>query len=183
MVTFADENEVGGGRIRSDGGGDGGVYVDGPAAFKAGSHCRRATSFSGPSIASRPVTSLGRIVIDLSDRVWPSCSDLLRCPTYANELDVCGPNEIADVAWLPIGCSRRTQPASPCRSASSRTSVSTGFRVGLRGDTGVSGSGTTRTMTTAGTNAIGELWQISGRTKTLLGRYRMPLRATVSPRP
>ena len=120
-------------------------------------------------------------MLDLSDRVWPSSP--CPSPTYANQLDVCGPNEVADVRLVADRLFSANATGLTVPFSLEPDFHSTAFELDFVETLAVSGSGTTRTMTTAGTNAIGELWQISGRTKTLLGRYHMPLRATVSPRP
>lgn len=178
-VTLADVEDFGGrgAMIRSDGG----DYVDGEACVQSWFALPKGNFFLRTVNSRSTCPSPRRIVIDLSQRVWPSppCSG----PTGPGQLDVCGVNEVADVRLVAdrlfsADATRLTVPFS-LEPDFRATAFELDFVETLAV---ITESDTERTMTTAGTSAFADLWQISGRTKTLLGRYEMPLRATVLPK-
>lgn len=185
-VTLADLVGSATSRIRSDGGGNDGIYVNGEGCVQSWYALPKGNFFLRTVTSQSPcgdTVSLRRIVIDLSDRVWPlACSDpgFEYVPDrYGNTLDVCGPNLVPDVRMVADRLFSANATALTLPFSLQPDFRYTAFELDFVETLAVTGTGTTRTMT-AGENATAELWQISGRTKTLLGRYRVPLHATVT---
>ena len=184
-VTFAPSVGLSLSGIRSDGGGGGGVYADGDDCVQAWYALPKGNFFLRTVNSQTSCEGLSRrIVIDLSFRVWPAAP----CPIltnyvadrYENLLDVCGPNEVADVRLVADRLFSANATALNVPFSLQPDFRYTAFELDfVETLTVVQGVGGSRKMT-AGENAIAELWQISGRTKTLLGRYRVPLSATVT---
>jgi hypothetical protein len=171
-------------RIRSDGGGVDGSYLDGEDCVQSWYALPKGNFFLR-TVTSQPpcgdTVSVRRIVIDLTDRVWPST-----CPgpqyvadRYGNTLDVCGSNNVPDVRLVADRLFSANATALDVPFSLQPDFRYTAFELDFVETLSVTGAGATRTMT-AGANAISELWQISGRTKALVGRYRVPLSATVT---
>lgn len=129
--------------------------------------------------------SVRAIVIDLKERSWPSACSGPGLESvedgYGNTLDLCGKNQVPDARMIAERLFSANATALNVPFSLRPDFRHTAFELTFVETLTVTGGSTTRTMTT-GENAIAELWQISGRTKTLLGRYRVPVSATVTAR-
>lgn len=188
-VVFADQSPLGSpARIRSDRTPpDDPAYVDGTDcvqawyAPKANFFMRTVTSAlpaCGPTVAVRA------LVLDFSDRVWP----VVGCPgpglVYAYDannrpLDICGPNDVPDARLVADRLFSATATKLDIPFSLEPDFRNTAFELNYVETLAVSAVGSGRAMT-AGPGALAELYATSGRTKTLLGRYRMPAQITVT---
>ena len=188
-VVFADQSGSGEPyRVRSDEGvvenPTDGAYLDTVECVQAwyaskGNFFMRTVTSAPPCGASVAIRAL---VVDLSDRVWPgACSE--PSMTYPNGVpfDLCGSNAIADARLVADRLFSASATRLDIPFSLSPNFNTTAFELTFVETLAVSSSGTGRTMT-AGPDALAELYAISGRTKTLLGRYEMPLQATVRAR-
>lgn len=191
-VVFADRLDVAvPARIRSDQGAledlTDGAYQDGTDCVQAwyaarGNFFMRTVTSAAPC---GPTVMLRSLVLDFTQRVWPSgcgAEQELVYDAAGRSLDVCGVTAIPDARLV----ADRLFSASATRldipfslTADFRT---TSFELTFVETLVVSAAGSGRTMT-APAGAIAELYALSGRTKTLLGRYRMPAQVTVTAAP
>jgi hypothetical protein len=190
-VVFADQSGPGTPyRVRSDQGAPedptDGAYVDTLDCVQAwysskGNFFMRTVTSAPPCGAS---VALRALVVDLSDRVWPgACSGPAWVTDENNlQLDTCGSsNDIADARLVADRLFSASATRLDIPFSLSPNFNTTPFELTFVETLAVSPSGTGRTMTAA-PGALAELYAISGRAKTLLGRYRMPLKATVRAR-
>lgn len=180
-VTLADEVGAVSGRIHSDGGGP---YLNGQGCVQSWFALPKGNFFLRTVTSAPPcgdTVSLRAIVVDLNDRIWPSACFGPETVTdrYGNTLDLCGSNLVPDVRMVADRLFTANATALTVPFSLQPDFRYTAFELDFVETLTVAGTGTTRTMT-AGADAIAGLWQISGRTKTLLGHYRVPLSATVT---
>lgn len=182
-VTFAEATAPETFRIRSDGGGNQGIYLDGEDCVQSWYALPKGNFFLRTVRSSSPcgqAVAIRALVLDFSDRVWPpSCEGLVE-DRYGNTLDTCGVNHVADARLIADTLYSGSATALDIPFSLQPDFRYTAFQLDFVETLAVSVSGAGRTMTAAPT-AIAELWQIDGRSKTLLGRYRMPVAATVTP--
>jgi hypothetical protein len=185
-VTFADSVGTATARVRSDGG-TLAAYFDGLEcvqtwyALPKGNFFLRNVTSNSPCDEPNPPR---RLVLDFSDRSWPSgpCVGPLVADRYLNLLDPCGVNSVDDARLVADKLFSANATALNIPFSLQPDFRYTAFELTFVGTLGVAQAGSGRTMT-ADWNAIAELWQINGRSKTLLGRYRMPLQVTVTAKP
>jgi len=192
-VVFADQSGSGTPyRVRSDEGvvedPTDGAYADTVAcvqawyASKGNFFMRTVTSASPCSPPGGETVAFRALVVDLSDRVWPGpCSEPYVIYQNSVPLDLCGSNDIADARLVADRLFSASATRLDIPFSLSPNFNTTAFELTFVETLAVSSSSAGRTMT-AGPDALAELYAISGRTKTLLGRYTMPLHATVRAR-
>ena len=103
-----------------------------------------------------------------------------RADGIVNGLNPCGVNNVSDARLVADRLFSATATKLDVPFSLQPDFKNTAFELNYVETLRVEGTDATRTMTTAGTAAVAELYQITGRVKVLVGRYYMPMSATVA---
>jgi len=191
--------DASGDKIRSDGLG----FVAGPSSYSDSETCVvgwgdnatgqffMRTEFSGSVCVSQPPADDRKVVLDFSDaiertgncQVGQDCCKVVDAWGQPGVLDICGVNVITDVRIIADKLFQNMAPATtPVVLAFSLSPDfrHTGFELQFEQSVPASGDISTTRTVTAGTQAIAELYKLTGRKKVSLGRFRMPFEIVVT---
>lgn len=182
ILSFADAVGPAPSRIRSDGSEPYANSVDCVQSWYAlpkGNFFLRTVSSQSPCGIG---VSVRTVLIDLSQRQGGCLGPIWVYDQYQNRLDACGENVVQDVRMVSDRLFSGSATALDVPFSLQPDFQNTAFSLEFVETLAVEGSGDTRTMTASG-DAAADLWQISRRTKTLVGRYLVPMSATVAKQP